>query len=56
MKQYYDAIYRRKSIRKYSQTPLSNDTMKSVRAAVATVEPLDYHIRFEIQIKDAEAF
>lgn len=56
MKQYYDAVYYRKSVRKYTMTPLAKDSMESVKAALKTVEPLDPDIRFKILIKNAEEF
>ena len=45
--QLYEAIFKRKSIRKYDMTPLPTDTLSIVKQFASTVKPLDQAIKYE---------
>jgi len=45
--QLYEAIFKRKSIRKFDMTPLPADTMSMVKQFASTVKPLDPTIKYE---------
>jgi len=45
--QFYEAIFKRKSIRKYDMTPLPADTISMVKQFASTVKPLDTAIKYE---------
>lgn len=45
--QLYEAIFKRKSIRKYDLTPLPEDTISMVKQFASTVKPLDSTIKYE---------
>ena len=47
-------IYRRKSFRSYSHTPLSQQVMEDIENAIKTAKPLYPNIRFEWQFLGAE--
>ena len=43
----YQAIFKRRSIRKYDMNPLSNEVMQSVNSFALSAKPLDSSIRYE---------
>jgi len=45
--QFYEAIFKRRSIRKYDMTPLPADTLSKVKQFGGTVKPLDNAIKYE---------
>jgi nitroreductase len=45
--QLYETIFKRKSIRKYDMTPLSEDTLSKVKQFASSVKPLDHAIKYE---------
>ncbi len=46
--QLYQAIFHRRSIRKYDMNPLSDDTISKLQDYVALLKPLDNNIQYEI--------
>lgn len=45
--QFYEAIFKRRSIRKYDMSPLSEAMLSTVKQFASTVKPLDATIRYE---------
>lgn len=46
-KQLYDAIFKRKSIRKYDMTPVSETILAELKKFASSVKPLDENIKYE---------
>ncbi len=54
MKHLYDAIFMRKSVRKYDPNPLPSMILDRIKEHIEQVEPLDENIRYKIVIKNAD--
>lgn len=52
--QLYEAIFHRKSIRKYEMAVLPESTTHQVKDFAATVKPLDANIRYELSFESTE--
>ncbi len=50
----YDAIFKRKSVRKYQMTPLTNETLEQLEAYIGTLNKLDEKINVEFDILSSE--
>ncbi|MDT8718406.1 nitroreductase [Clostridium sp. 19966] len=49
---YYNEIFKRKSVRKYEQAPLSEDVMEEIKQELAALKPLYEGIKTELKIVD----
>lgn len=54
MENLYNSIFTRKSIRKYSKAPLSNETLEKINEKIKELKALDDTIRYEIVIQNAD--
>ena len=52
--QLYDAIFKRKSIRKYDMTPVSETILAELKKFASSVKPLDENIRYELSYLGTE--
>jgi nitroreductase len=56
---YYQAIFKRKSVRKYDLTPLDDKTLKDISEKIRTLKPMYDNIMTEVKLisdKDVKAF
>jgi nitroreductase len=55
LEELYQAIYKRKSIRKYEEEKLSENELKGIKSFLKQVKALDPEIKFEAKIVNSEA-
>ena len=53
-KQLYEAIFKRKSIRKYDMTPVSDTILEELKKFASSVRPLDKNIKYEFSYLGTE--
>ena len=52
MQEYYDLIFKRRSVRKYAEIGLNSDELKAVEKTLTQLVPLDSSIKTKLVIKN----